>query len=1122
MENNIWFKTMSDKNYKPIKLKDNTYAFTDFQGNVYFNNNRMKSSNGQMSDYDYKSLNGNALTGEDLENWKTAMRRLRYKEITLPDGSTAFQESNGTTYFNNGRKLDKSEPIFGSNPNKGKTIDYDITTRVKQGKSFRESDSGKSQNNWFANSIIGMAYHDQPHVWTATGWRKKESGDFVQDKVDDPGVVKLRNNLAVLGAGVTAGIAAPVVGPAVVSEAVALKPFLPQIGKNMVAGMFGADVFNATTRAITGQSFDDYMVTQTPIKDLPIGQEWKYMIGGTANPGGWLGFGTMNQFGHQVANGINKGVNFIGNTTNKGINWLDRHSNRSLTRANKYINGEKRVKDFNKRFFDDYYTPTSDILNRLYKLQQHTITNPNELLSYQKQNYKDINQRLFNLLEKYRLMQQNRRISKQVPFNFKLRYATEPNITKVLDPIYNTNAAYFQEGLYNKDGIFYLPWQHSLYNVKTGTFELPVFGSDKKLSFTIQEQPSNGLLSLTDESLINATSPSYTVPTDYKNALQHNIDYISQQIPGVKVFGSADGVINADLPHATHDIDFYITQESLQNFEKSLGRELPYKIPGLTKTYQLDGGRYGDAGDIDLNIIATKPDGTLDFTSERSLNLFRQLYPGEYQKAYLAAKGDLNKMHHPIKAQELLDQLSVKNTIMDAFESSKDKHKSRALYYLNRGNVDQVYEALLQHGKSFAGQNMLHAPVTEQSFLDPKQNLELLKRLNLTGLENLEKIANDPKRMRNVFEYWWQNNTIVSRGTSIENMPEGLAREKGIPHQRDFEKYAIRNATQWSGGIGGSGSGTGLNTVYFGDSGGGVNGNDIYVQMQPELYGYKEGLSPNELIDLVRSNYPNRFENLKTPIEFNGNTLESYNDLLKLGSRITPEQLDQLSKLLKIRGIVGGNYGGSTYVGVTSPVDPTNLFINPAYGRHGQYISPTNASQRRLNFKPELPEKFKKLSRFNKHHQAYEKQYPRYTSHIDIALNDLYTRLKDAQNANFSIYTDANNALYKDIDQLRYLLDIRFPNQRQQINNRFNHNINKSKNNIKKWGTIVGLPASIFGLLEFIPQSITEQIQQYYSIYDFTPEQEQRLNEVEARVKLQYLKKWEEENKLKFKQKYEK
>jgi hypothetical protein len=48
------------------------------------------SSNGQMANYDYKSLKGNALAGEDLENWKTAMRRLRYKETTLPDGSTAF------------------------------------------------------------------------------------------------------------------------------------------------------------------------------------------------------------------------------------------------------------------------------------------------------------------------------------------------------------------------------------------------------------------------------------------------------------------------------------------------------------------------------------------------------------------------------------------------------------------------------------------------------------------------------------------------------------------------------------------------------------------------------------------------------------------------------------------------------------------------------------------------------------------------------------------------------------------------------------------------------------------------------------------------------------------------
>jgi hypothetical protein len=42
-----------------------------------------------------------------------------------------------------------------------------------------------------------------------------------------------------------------------------------------------------------------------------------------------------------------------------------------------------------------------------------------------------------------------------------------------------------------------------------------------------------------------------------------------------------------------------------------------------------------------------------------------------------------------------------------------------------------------------------------------------------------------------------------------------------------------------------------------------------------------------------------------------------YNDLLNLKSNITPEELSRVTELLDIRGIVGGRYNGSIYVGVT-------------------------------------------------------------------------------------------------------------------------------------------------------------------------------------------------------------
>lgn len=57
----------------------------------------------------------------------------------------------------------------------------------------------KKRNNWFVNATLGAAMADAPAVMTASGWRQNEVGDYVQDREDDHGVERLRNNLAVLG-----------------------------------------------------------------------------------------------------------------------------------------------------------------------------------------------------------------------------------------------------------------------------------------------------------------------------------------------------------------------------------------------------------------------------------------------------------------------------------------------------------------------------------------------------------------------------------------------------------------------------------------------------------------------------------------------------------------------------------------------------------------------------------------------------------------------------------------------------------------------------------------------------------------------------------------------------------
>ena len=81
----------------------------------------------------------------------------------------------------------------------------------------------KKKNSWFANATMAAAMADAPAVMTASGWRQNEAGDYVQDREDDPGVARLRNNIAVLGAGTLAGTAAAAFAPAAAAATPAIE-----------------------------------------------------------------------------------------------------------------------------------------------------------------------------------------------------------------------------------------------------------------------------------------------------------------------------------------------------------------------------------------------------------------------------------------------------------------------------------------------------------------------------------------------------------------------------------------------------------------------------------------------------------------------------------------------------------------------------------------------------------------------------------------------------------------------------------------------------------------------------------------------------------------------------------
>lgn len=54
----------------------------------------------------------------------------------------------------------------------------------------------KKLGTWFTNATLSAANADAPAITTASGWNKDENGNWNQNDINHPGVVKLRDNIA--------------------------------------------------------------------------------------------------------------------------------------------------------------------------------------------------------------------------------------------------------------------------------------------------------------------------------------------------------------------------------------------------------------------------------------------------------------------------------------------------------------------------------------------------------------------------------------------------------------------------------------------------------------------------------------------------------------------------------------------------------------------------------------------------------------------------------------------------------------------------------------------------------------------------------------------------------------
>lgn len=393
-------------------------------------------------------------------------------------------------------------------------------------------------------------------------------------------------------------------------------------------------------------------------------------------------------------------------------------------------------------------------------------------------------------------------------------------------------------------------------------------GDDGKI-MVINDQVLRNILSKNIDIVDYATGNRYTgqisvgddgtvnIPEEYTRILRNNIDYVQNTLfpgSGVKVFGSSAGVTDAGFPHATHDIDFYITQQSLDDLiSKGMLSERDQINPG-TYTYRLKPEQFGEQGNIDLNVLEQTSEGMA--TGLRAEELYRQYFPDEYFLALRQHQAAINNGEissgTPLvigrTPQELLDAMTPSSkTIMDSFDidisnPAKSKHTLRSWAHLVYSDPQQVAQGLHQYAKSLVGSNAHLFPATVQQLGNRELNLQALRKIgiNLTDSE-LNRIASDPQRMKNVLDAWY-----LMDNTAMRYIKDTWPGTTG--HSAD---NFVRSATTWNPvNNGGNANGAGLNTTIGGDS---QFGGDLKAFILPRSEYKSTGLL--DLIDEVNNNF---------------------------------------------------------------------------------------------------------------------------------------------------------------------------------------------------------------------------------------------------------------------------
>ena len=377
-----------------------------------------------------------------------------------------------------------------------------------------------------------------------------------------------------------------------------------------------------------------------------------------------------------------------------------------------------------------------------------------------------------------------------------------------------------------------------------------------------------------------SSTPNYLQYFDeaYRARLQENIAAVEEALPGFVPFGSAKGVASAGFPHATHDIDGYMSIADF-NAWKAQHPELQGKFTS-PDTYKIRlFPQAGEAGDIDINILRSDDNGFV--IGDRATEIARQFFPKQYSEWVKDPSKPLQ-----VKLDDVMRTVKENATaksIADVFEifpqGTKAKQAGRNLVYLSSADPTEVQKGLQLHGRAFGAEHGFPASVEELT--DVELNRQIVKSLGIPV--STEEVIQNPQKMKNLLDYWYMQQTVRGRGVS------------------NVSGQALNNAMfgAWDPRLnsGGTANGIGRNTVSFGNSGhGSVYG---YWQIHPSNAEAQRAAYTNKKIPIQQ-----RIEDVRRMVgdptyEFGPEDIKSMQEIAKRhGLNLSEEHLKNSEAIL--------------------------------------------------------------------------------------------------------------------------------------------------------------------------------------------------------------------------------